>query len=229
MTERLTVSLQEILTPIDDGMVNDFDIIQFLRYLGQINGITFWVTLGRGIQELESPHPYRIHMQSGNAGYATYMLVDERGKVALGGHGHLQVSSVDKISFEILPSCTCLPATYNIFFEDIALRSALLNISFPVWWNPGKPAFYAYYPEAYDIFMQLVQHFGSMLMKVDGKWVSNSTHLPSLTRMHHLAQQRFEKIYTKINYANQSRKQSVEDVPREYQQYVAAHSSSIKT
>ncbi|MEK6921001.1 MAG: hypothetical protein AABX82_03905, partial [Nanoarchaeota archaeon] len=91
---------EDILYPIEDGKVTSFDIMQFIRYIGQIDGITFWVTLGRGIQELESPRPYKIHVQPGSAGYATYMLVDEEGKMALGGHGHLQLSSVDKISFE---------------------------------------------------------------------------------------------------------------------------------
>ena len=143
---------------------------------------------------------------------------DEKGNISLGGHGHLQVSSVDKISFEVLPSCTCLPATYNIFFEDIALRSALLNISFPVWWNPGNPAFYQYYSDAHQKFLELVEHFGSVIMKVDGKWIQNAANMSHVHQMHSIAQKRFEKIYTKINYANQGRTDIVVD--EEHKHYV---------
>jgi hypothetical protein len=216
--QMIELGKEEILFPIDNGKVISFDIMKFIRFLGQIDGITFWVTLGRGIQELESPRPYKIHVQPGSAGYATYMLVDEDGKMALGGHGHLQLSSVDKISFEVLPSCTCLPATYNIFFEDIALRSALLNVSFPVWWSPSEPSFYKFYPEAYNTFMQLIQHFGTALLKVDGVWINNQANMPEIYRMHDVAKQRFEKIYTKINYANQGKADVVVDP--EYKQYV---------
>lgn len=214
------IETQEILFPLKNGEVQDFDITNFIRYLGQIDGITFWVTLGRGIQELEAPYPYTIHIQQGSAGYATYMLVDQQGNISLGGHGHLQVSSVDKISFEVLPSCTCLPATYNIFFEDIALRSALLNISFPVWWNPRDPAFYKFYPQAFQEFIQLVEHFGSVLLKVDGKWISNKANMHEIENMHEIAKQRFEKIYAKINYANQGRANVVID--EQYKQYVTS-------
>lgn len=214
---------EEILFPVHGKEVLGFDIIKFIQYLGQIDGITFWVTLGRGIQELEAARPYSIKIQAGSTGYATYMLIDGAGKIALGGHGHLQVSSVDKISFEVLPSCTCLPATYNIFFEDIALRSALLNISFPVWWSPSEPSFYKFYPDAYNSFMQLVQHFGSVLLKVDGKWIMNKANLPEIEQMHEIAKQRFEKIYTKINYANQGREDIVMD--QKYKQYVVRGST----
>lgn len=219
------IEIQEILSLIQDHEVQDFDIVKFIRYLGQIDGITFWVTLGRGIQELEAPKPYTIHVQPGNAGYATYMLMDDKGNISLGGHGHLQVSSVDKISFEVLPSCTCLPATYNIFFEDIALRSALLNISFPVWWNPGKPAFYQYYPDAHHKFMELVSHFGSVMMKVDGKWIQNNANISHVDQMHQIAHKRFERIYTKINYANQGR--SDVTVDEEHKHYVVRSSGTI--
>ncbi len=212
------IKTEDILFPVKEGAITGFDIMQFIRFLGQIDGITFWVTLGRGIQELESPRPYKIHVQPGSAGYATYMLVDEQGKIALGGHGHLQLSSVDKVSFEVLPSCTCLPATYNIFFEDIALRSALLNVSFPVWWSPSEPSFYKFYPEAYAIYMHLVQHFGTALLKVDGAWIKNEANMPEVHRMHEIAKQRFEKIYTKINYANQGKEDVVVDPA--YKQYV---------
>ena len=68
------IDVMEILSPIVDHEVQNFDIVKLIRYLGQIEGITFWVTLGRGIQELEAPRPYTIHVQPGNAGYATYML-----------------------------------------------------------------------------------------------------------------------------------------------------------
>lgn len=199
------LNVKDILFQIEDEEVKSFDLIKFIKYLGQIPGITFWVTLGRGIQEVESPKPFRIHVLDGKAGYATYMLTDENGKVLPGGHGHLQISSVDKISLEVLPSCTCLPATYNIFFEDIALRSALLNVSFPVWWNPAKPERYDYYEDAYRQFMQLVEHFGTALLKVDGKWIRNKANIHAIENMHSIAKKRFEKIYTKINYANDLR------------------------
>lgn len=218
------IDVRDVLCPLDGNEVMNFDIIKFIRYLGQIEGITFWVTLGRGIQELEAPRPYTIHVQPGNAGYATYMLLDDKGNISLGGHGHLQVSSVDKISFEVLPSCTCLPATYNIFFEDIALRSALLNISFPVWWNPSNPAFYQYYPEAHQKFLELVEHFGSVMMKVDGKWIQNHANMTHVHQMHAIAQKRFEKIYTKINYANQGRNDVVVD--EEHKHYVVRSSEA---
>ncbi|MEK6921587.1 MAG: hypothetical protein AABX82_06895, partial [Nanoarchaeota archaeon] len=109
-------------------------------------------------------------------------------------------------------------ATYNIFFEDIALRSALLNVSFPVWWSPSEPSFYKFYPEAYAIYMQLVQHFGTALLKVDGAWINNEANMPEIYRMHEVAKQRFEKIYTKINYANQGKADVIVDP--EYKQYV---------
>lgn len=212
------LTAEDVLFPIENGTITHFDIMKFLRFLGQIDGITFWVTLGRGIQEVESPHPHKIHVQPGSAGYATYMLVDQQGKLGVGGHGHLQISSVDKISFEVLPSCTCLPATYNIFFEDIALRSALLNISFPVWWSPSDPVFYKFYPEAYQLFLTLIHHFGTALLKVDGKWIKNEANMPEIYRMHEIAQQRYERIYTRINYANQGRQDVV--LSQEEQQYV---------
>ncbi len=42
--------------------------------------------------------------------------------------------------------------------------------------------------------------------------------MPEVTRMHEIAKQRFEKIYTKINYANQGKEDVVVDP--EYKQYV---------
>jgi hypothetical protein len=205
----------------EDGVVEGFDLIKFLKYIGSISGITFWVTLGRGIQELETTNPYHIHIQSGNAGYATYMLMSPNGKVPPGGHGHLQISTVDKISFEVLPSCTCLPATYNIFFEDIALRSALLNVSFPIWWDPNQPEDYQYYPEAYEKFMHLVQHFGTVMMKVDGKWMCNDANIFAVEKMHILAKKRFEKIYSNINYVNNGiKRENLKHIAKKYKDYI---------
>jgi len=213
---------QDILFPItESGIVEGFDVLKFITYLGKIPGITFWVTLGRGIQEVESTRPYHIHAQPGSSGYATYMLMNPEGKVPPGGHGHLQISTVDKISFEVLPSCTCLPATYNIFFEDIALRSALLNVSFPVWWDPNKPNDYAYFPEVYEEFMMLIQHFGSVMMKVDGKWICNDANMHAIQKMHAIAQKRFEKIYAKINYVNKGiEREDLKEIAKTYKDYV---------
>ena len=203
------------------GIVEGFDVLKFIMYLGRIPGITFWVTLGRGIQEVESTKPYHIHVQAGSAGYATYMLMNQEGKIPPGGHGHLQISTVDKISFEVLPSCTCLPATYNIFFEDIALRSALLNVSFPVWWDPNKPEEYGYYPEMYHEFMMLVNHFGSVMMKVDGKWICNNANISAIEKMHTIAEKRFQKIYAKINYVNNNlEREDLKEIAKTYKDYI---------